>query len=73
MNHKANKRFLVEYNYAGATWGGIEIWADDQGDAERKLQALKTNGRIIGEQMMVIKVPNWTERILRALGFGDRP
>ena len=63
MNHKANKRFLVEYRYADATWA-LEIWADDWQDAERKLRALGANGRVVGEDAMLIKLPNWMERVI---------
>ena len=69
--HKADKLFTATYRYADATWS-VEIWADDWQDAERKLRALQTNGRIDGEVSLRIKVRTWGERILRALGFGDK-
>lgn len=70
--HRADKQFTIEYNYAGKAWG-MEIWADDAEDAMRKLRAAGTNGRVLGEVQMVIKFPNWTERVFRWLGFGNKP
>lgn len=60
--HKADKQFLIEYRYAGATWT-VDIWADDWTDAQRKLLALGTNGRVVGEAVMRIKVPGTFGRI----------
>ena len=70
--HKADKRFLVEFSYAGSDWS-IEIWADDWQDAERKLLALKTNARLLGEAVMQIKIPGPMERFIGWLTRGARP
>jgi hypothetical protein len=61
--HKGSNRFLVEYAYAGSHWT-VEVWADDWKDAERKLYALKTNARIIGESMAKIVPPNGLGRCI---------
>lgn len=68
MPHKADKRFLIDYQYAGTTWC-LDIWADDHDDAMRKLRAAAANGVCVGEIHLSIKLPTWTERVLRWFGI----
>lgn len=67
MNHKADKRYGFEYSYGGSMWVG-EVWADDELDAQRKVRAMATNGRVIGEIKLTFRVPGPIERVLRWLG-----
>lgn len=70
--HRADKRFLVEYNYAGSEWM-TDLWANDHQDAQRKLRALGTNGRVLGEAMMQVKVPTLLGRFVGWLTRGAKP
>ena len=66
----ADKQFAVEYRHNNATWG-LTIWADDWTDAERKLRSIGTNGRVIGDNVHEIRLPNWFARFLIRLGLLD--
>jgi len=67
--HEGRIPYLVEYSYGGSDWN-LEIWADDLHDAQKKLRALAANGRIVGEGVIQIKVPNWFGRLWARL-FGQ--
>lgn len=49
-------KFLIEYNHGGSCWCS-NLHADTWAEAERKLQSLKTNARIVGESVMEVPVP----------------
>jgi hypothetical protein len=42
--------FSVQFECDGSTWG-VDLWAHDHADAERRLEALKGSGRILGQKM----------------------
>lgn len=44
----AAKLWLIEYDHAGAQWS-LDLFACDERDAQQKLRAIGTTGRVSGE------------------------
>ena len=65
---KAERQFLVEYNHKGESWA-LDIWADDEADAERKLRSIGANGRIKGELCAKIRLPGPVGRFANFLNW----
>lgn len=58
------KTFLCSYNVEGAEWG-FEIKATSHDDANRRLRAIATNGRVDGELKLKIEVPSVSEKFVK--------
>lgn len=69
MRHeRPTQPYAVEYRHNGLTWA-LVIHAESWEDAERKLQSIGANGRVIGDNVHHVKIPNVVVRLLIRLGI----
>jgi hypothetical protein len=67
------KTYLCSYNYMGDEWS-FELQATSIEDAQRRLMALRYNGKIDGEVFLEVELKtNWISKILTALTLVFKP
>jgi hypothetical protein len=54
----ARTKFIAEFDHDGASWGGIEFYAEDFADAEARIASMRMSLRLCGEHIDTIPGPN---------------
>ena len=43
--------YLVNYEMDGEEWGGVQVWAYSMDDAAKRVEALRTTAKLMGQAM----------------------